>query len=70
MERRIKDDQASLKNLEVIKQNEYLKGEIQYLTEALNKQFGPQLAKTIIDKAKMEYAIIKTNEKLEKRDWN
>lgn len=52
------------------RENKYLKGEMQYLKETMNKTLGNAFTKSMLDSAQMEYAVQETNKVLEKRDWN
>ena len=52
------------------RENKYLKGEMQYLKETMNKTLGNAFTKSMLDSAQMEYAVQETNKVLEKRDRN
>lgn len=52
------------------RENKYLKGEMQYLKETMNKTLGNAFTKSMLDSAQMEYAVQETNKVLEKRDWS
>lgn len=52
---------------ELEKEQKRIKEEIQILIKLLEQKLGYQYAHELIDRAKMEYAILKTNLVLEKR---
>ena len=54
---------------ELEKENKKLKEQNQILYKLLEQEQGYDAAHELINRANMEYAVMKTNEKLERRDW-
>lgn len=54
---------------ELEKEIKKLKEQNQILYKLLEQEQGYDAAHEIINRANMEYAVMKTNEKLERRDW-
>ena len=54
---------------ELEKEIKKLKEQNQILYKLLEQEQGYDVAHEIINRANMEYAVLKTNEKLERRDW-
>lgn len=54
---------------ELIKKVKDLEEERELLLSVLEMKFGVKETQDILDRTKMEYAVIKTNEKLETREW-
>lgn len=54
---------------ELEKENKKLKEQNQILYKLLEQEQGYDAAHDIINRANLEYAVMKTNEKLERRDW-
>lgn len=52
------------------RENKYLKGEMQYLKETMDKTLGHTFTKSMLDKAQLEYAVQETNKILEKHYWS
>jgi hypothetical protein len=54
---------------ELEKELKKLKEQNQILYKLLEQEQGYDAAHELINRANMEYAVMKTNEKLERRDW-
>lgn len=54
---------------ELEKELKKVKEQNQILYKLLEQEQGYDAAHDIINRANMEYAVMKTNEKLERRDW-
>jgi hypothetical protein len=54
---------------ELEKEIKKLKEQNQILYKLLEQEQGYDAAHEIINRANLEYAVMKTNEKLERRDW-
>ena len=54
---------------ELIKKIKDLEEERELLLSVLEMKLGVNETQDILDRTKMEYAVIKTNEKLETREW-
>ena len=54
---------------ELEKELKKVKEQNQILYKLLEQEQGYDAAHELINRANMEYAVIKTNEKLERRDW-
>lgn len=54
---------------ELEKELKKVKEQNQILYKLLEQEQGYDAAHEIINRANMEYAVMKTNEKLERRDW-
>jgi len=54
---------------ELEKEIKKLREQNQILYKLLEQEQGYDAAHEIINRANLEYAVIKTNEKLERRDW-
>lgn len=52
------------------RENKYIKGEMEYLKQTMDKTLGHTFTKSMLDKAQLEYAVQETNKILEKRDWS
>ena len=62
------EQEKQIKDLK--RENKYIKGEMEYLKSTMDKVLGHTFTKSMLDKAKLEYAIQETNKILEKRDWS
>lgn len=54
---------------ELEKELKKVKEQNQILYKLLEQEQGYDAAHELINRANMEYAVMKTNEKLERRDW-